>query len=89
MNLIVADPRERERPWLHYIRKLELNKAADFLKATRGRRLLEIGGGDGFVAHELSSLGFDVEHRPRSTFSLELSSPIRRSNKSSIRGREL
>jgi SAM-dependent methyltransferase len=60
MNLIVADPRERERPWLHYIRKLELNKAADFLKATRGRRLLEIGGGDGFVAHELSSLGFDV-----------------------------
>jgi ubiquinone/menaquinone biosynthesis C-methylase UbiE len=60
MVSIFANPRERERPWLHYIRRLEVDKAAQLLRTAQGKRLLEIGGGDGFVARELTNLGFDV-----------------------------
>ena len=60
MNLIVADPRERERPWLHYIRKLEIAEAAGLVRGRASKRLLEIGGGDGFVGHEMSEFGFEV-----------------------------
>lgn len=60
MSLVTADPRERERPWLHHIRRMELAKAAELLKEAPGKRVLEIGGGDGFVAQELSNYGFDV-----------------------------
>jgi SAM-dependent methyltransferase len=46
--------------WVQYVRSLELAGAARFLEQAPGRKLLEIGGSDGFLANQMSMLGFEV-----------------------------
>jgi SAM-dependent methyltransferase len=46
--------------WVQYVRSLELAGAARFLEQASGRKLLEIGGADGFLAKQMSMLGFEV-----------------------------
>jgi len=43
--------------WQHYVRELELSTA---LEQLRGKNLLELGGGDGYIAGLLTARGFHV-----------------------------
>jgi len=51
---------QQKLAWLHFNRELEVRSTADLLEHAPGRNLLEIGGGDGFVAKQLSALGYHV-----------------------------
>jgi len=46
--------------WLHYIRKIELDTAVKFFPTKKNIRILEIGGGEGYLAKCISDLGYDV-----------------------------
>jgi SAM-dependent methyltransferase len=50
----------RETDWLHFIRGMELDSVSPFLANAPGQKLLEIGGGDGFLAQRLSEMSFQV-----------------------------
>lgn len=64
-------------PFLHKIRNHELNTIVSVLP--KGARILEIGGGTGLQAKQLSELGFKVEtiDLPQSTYSEDRVFPVK------------
>ncbi|HUT31517.1 MAG TPA: methyltransferase domain-containing protein [Sedimentisphaerales bacterium] len=61
----------RKRKWLTWLRGQELAALKEWLapKAAQQARLLEMGGGDGFLAQRLAEMGFQVvsiDPEPRS-----------------------
>jgi len=46
--------------WLHHIRNEELKAAMRFFPSDKRIRILEIGGGEGYVAKCISDIGYDV-----------------------------
>ena len=46
--------------WLHHVRNEELKAAIHFFPSDKGIRILEIGGGEGYVAKCISDMGYDV-----------------------------
>ncbi len=50
----------KEHDWLHIIRKNELNSALQLFPSNKNIKILEIGGGDGFIAKCISDVGYDI-----------------------------
>ena len=46
--------------WLHYIRKQEVNKALEFFPNGKKLKILDLGGGDGYIASLLAERGYEV-----------------------------
>jgi len=46
--------------WLHHVRNEELKAAIRFFPSDKGIRILEIGGGEGYVAKCISDIGYDI-----------------------------
>jgi len=49
-----------EQNWLHIIRKNELDSALQLFPPKKNIKILEIGGGDGFIAKCISEIGYDI-----------------------------
>jgi ubiquinone/menaquinone biosynthesis C-methylase UbiE len=46
--------------WLHFIRNAELKVASDFFPVEKSINILEIGGGDGFLAKKIHDDGYEI-----------------------------
>lgn len=46
--------------WLHFIRNAELETALKFFPVEKDVRILEIGGGDGFLAKKIHDHGYEI-----------------------------
>lgn len=46
--------------WSHYLKDAELALILPFISSNKSIKILEIGGGDGYQAHNLSKKGFNV-----------------------------
>lgn len=51
---------KEDTDWLHFIRSAELEIALDFFPDEKNIKILEIGGGDGFIAKKIHGHGYEI-----------------------------
>ena len=49
-----------EIQWLHYMRRVELDTALMFFPKKKNIKILELGGGDGYIAKCLADKGYNI-----------------------------
>jgi len=56
----VMNQSKEDYEWLHFIRNAEFETALNFFPVEKNIKILEIGGGDGFIAKKIHDLGYKI-----------------------------